>query len=131
MIVVNVRNTGKVPVSFDLYHVLYCEISRDCRCDIQRILRPVAQKTGEVKTQYDRVVSARGIYLAPGQSIELHPAVKRLQPVQNLIAKGLLEVKTVEKTLTTAATTPETVVKKPHKSQSDKKKSDSETTEDL
>jgi hypothetical protein len=113
MTVVTVRNVGKVPVAFDLYHVLYCEISRDCRCDVQRVLRPAATKTGEVKTHYDRVVSPRAIYLAPGQtSLELHPAVGRIPFVKMAIRTGVLEVKTIEAPLQPVAPTQENADKR-------------------
>jgi hypothetical protein len=93
---VDVKNTGKSVFAADLYHALYCEISRDCKCKAREVLRPVQLATGEVKTQYDRVVSPRAIYLAPGQTIRLHPAVQRLPLVKKAIRERRIEVKTVQ-----------------------------------
>ena len=120
MQLVTVRNIGEVPVSFDLYHELYCEKARNCGCDIKELLRNVPQKDGTYKNRYDKVVSPRAIYLAPGQTVRLHPAVMRIQTAKNAEARGHIEVKTVEDAPKTAAPKPVTAAKKQRKSQSKK-----------
>ena len=82
MSAVQVTNKSQVVVAIDLYHSLYCEMSRDCRCVAGEILRPVPQPDGSTKSQYQRVVSPRAVYLAPGETVRLHPAVLRLPLVK-------------------------------------------------
>jgi len=93
---VEVTNKSSATIAFDLYHSLYCEVSRDCQCVAQEVLRPVPQADGSVKSQYQRVVSPRAIYLAPGESVRLHPAVLRLPLVKQAQAERRIEVIPVE-----------------------------------
>lgn len=92
MSAVEVTNKSTATIAFDLYHPLYCEVSRDCRCIARELLRPVPQPDGSTKSQYQRVVSPRAIYLAPGETIQLHPAVMRLPLVKQAEAARRIEV---------------------------------------